>query len=870
MPETFAQLSQALADRYDVERELGAGGMATVYLAKDVKHDRQVAIKVLRPDIASVVGADRFLAEIRTTAKLQHPHILSLFDSGDMGGVPFYVMPYLEGESLQDRLEREKQLPVDEAVQIVRDVADALQFAHDQGVVHRDIKPGNILLKGGRAFVADFGIALALREAGSSRLTETGTRIGTPLYMSPEQATADGVVDGRTDVYSLACVLYEMLAGEPPFTGSSAQQILAKIVVDQARPLREIRSAVPRNVEAAVTVALEKLPADRFRSAGAFGEALADEGFRGDATQRTTASRDASAWKRWAITGLATTMVLTLLAVWGWLRPTNEGPARTLVRATIETPSATGSFALSPDGRRLAYTALDADGTPKLWVRPLDAVTGHPLSGTDGAMAPFWSPDGESLGFFAEGSLKRIPAAGGEVRTLAPVEQAMGGAWGADGRIVYAPNYSSGLSGVPADGGTPQALTELTVDAGEKSHRWPQFLPGGRDLMFLVQTAEGGAEDDSSRIEVLDTDGRRHEVVRVNSSAALAPPGNLLYWRGGALYAHHFDVSERRVVGTPQIVVDDVDYTGGEWAAFGVSMEGTLVYRTARPPWHLEWRDRAGRLLATEGPEGTYANIQLSHDGGRVAFVDGNTVWVRDLVRGTRIRLTFESDDDHRSPTWSPDGDWVAYATDRTEGLGGDIYRVRSAGVGGREHLFGDDTDPFREVRWSADGGRIVFRLRQDLYILDLESGEAQVVVATPGLDGDPSLSPNGRWIAFTSDESGRPEVYVAPVTESAQRWLISQQGGFQPEWTPSGEELLFFGLDYELKAVAVEPRAVPEFGVPESLFKVSGAGGGQEFQVAPDGRILLRTQEVAGNQENLKLILGWSQLVEQSSDQRR
>lgn len=862
MPEPFAQLSQALADRYDVERELGAGGMATVYLAKDVKHDREVAIKVLRPDIASVVGADRFLAEIRTTAKLQHPHILSLFDSGDMGGVPFYVMPYVEGESLQDRLEREKQLPVDEAVQIARDVAEALQFAHDQGVVHRDIKPGNILLKGGRAFVADFGIALALREAGSSRLTETGTRIGTPLYMSPEQATADGVVDGRTDVYSLACVLYEMLAGEPPVTGSSAQQILAKIVVDQARPLREIRSTVPSNVEAAVSVALEKLPADRFQSAEAFGEALANEDFRGDTAQRATLTRRASAWKRWAITGLAATLLFMLLAVWGWLRPTSEGPARTLVRATIETPSAVGRFALSPDGQTLAYTALDADGTLRLWVRPLDAVAGHALSGTDGAETPFWSPDGQSLGFFAEGRLKRIPAAGGEVRALAPIDNVMGGAWSADGHIVYAPNYSSGLFEVPAEGGAPQRLTALDKDAGEKSHRFPQFLPGGRDLMFLVQTAEGGAENDSSRIEVLDADGQRHEVVRVNSSAAFVSPGTLLYWRGGTLYAQSFDVAGRRAVGAPHAVVDDVDYDGGEWAAFSASTEGALVYRSAAAPWHLEWRDRAGRLLAIEGPEGGYGRIQLSPDGGRVAFSTGRTIWVRDLVRGSRIRLTFDDDDDHTSPTWSPDGDWIAYSTARTEGLGGDIYRVRSSGVGAPEHLFGDDTAWPSGLRWSVDGRHIVFRLRQDLYILDLESGEAQVVVATPGDDDNPRLSPNGRWIAYTSDESGRPEVYVASLTDSTQRWLISRQGGLQPEWTPSGDELLFFGLDYELEAVAVEPRAVPQFGVPESLFKVSGVGGGHRFQIAPDGRILLRTREAGGSQENLKLILGWPELV--------
>lgn len=863
MSDPFTHVSEALADRYDVERELGAGAMATVYLARDIKHDRRVALKVLHPEVASVVGGERFLAEIRTTAKLQHPHVLTLFDSGNEGGLLYYVMPYVAGESLQDRLERETQLPVDEAVKIARDVADALQFAHDQGVVHRDIKPGNILLEGGRAYVADFGVALALRDAGNSRLTEVGTRVGTPLYMSPEQATGDGVIDGRTDVYATGCVLYEMLAGQPPVTGSSAQQILARLVIDEIRPLREIRGTVPRHVEAAVAVALAKLPADRFQSAGAFRDALADHEFRGSATTReASTAREERTWRRWAMTALVTTAVFVLLAGWGWLRPIDQVPNTTLVRAMVETPSGAWGFTLAPDGHTLAFTAFDADGSQKLWIQALNAISARPLEGTDGAQWPFWSPDGRSLGFFAEGSLRRIPAEGGTVVALAPVQRPSGGAWSADGRIVYTPHYSSGLFEVPAEGGTPRALTELDMDAGEKSHRWPRFLPGGLDLLFLAQTDEYGADDDRSRIEVLRADGRRHEVVRVNSSAAYASE-NLLYWRGGTLYAHPFDVSERRVVGTPRVVVDDVGFDGAEWAAFSVSTEGTLVYRVADPLWRLEWRDRAGRLLAIEGPEGQYETPELSRDGRRVAYREGQTLWVRDLVRGTRTRLTF-ADDDHRSPTWSPDGEWVAYSTDRTEGLGGDIYRVRSSGVGEREHLFGSDTETIREVRWSHDGQRIVFMISDDLYLLDLSSGEAGVAVATPGGDRDGTLSPNGRWLAFTSDESGRPEVYVAPVAEDTRRWLISQRGGFHPVWGPSGEELLFFGLDYELRRVTVEAGSVPEFSLPESLFRVSGPGEGHLFQIAPDGRLLLRTHEASGSHQNLRLVLGWPALMAQ------
>jgi serine/threonine-protein kinase len=860
MSDPLHQLNRALGHRYEVERELGVGGMATVYLARDLKHDRQVALKVLRPEVAAAVGGDRFLSEIRTTARLRHPHILSLFDSGAEDGLLYYVMPYVAGESLQDRLERERQLPVDEAVQIAVDVAGALEFAHGQGVVHRDIKPGNILLEDGRAYVTDFGIALALRDAGSARLTETGTRVGTPLYMSPEQAAGDGVIDGRSDVYSTASVLYEMLAGEPPVTGSSAPQILARLVVEEPRPLSEVRSAVPPNVEAAVAVALAKLPADRFQTAGAFGVALEDPGFRQDPRQAPPSVPDAGPWRKRALIGLAATVVLLLVAAWGWLRPVDSGSARALVQAMVPAPTGAWGFTLSPDGRTLAYRAPGGEGRHQLWIQPLDAVAPRPLEGTEGARLPFWAPDGESLAFFADGSLKSIPVTGGAVAVLASASSAMGGAWSPDGRIIFAPHYSSALFEVPEEGGTPAPVTELDTAAGEKSHRWPLFLPGGQDLLFLAQTAEYGAEADDSRLEVLGSDGQRREVLRINSSAEYAA-GHLFYWRGGTLYAHPFDTTDYRVTGTPRIVAEDVAFDGAEWAAFSASSEGTLVYRAADPLWRLEWRDRAGRLLEVAGPEADYNSLELSRDGTRVTYREGQTLWVRDLARGTRIRLTFE-DDDHRSPTWSPDGEWVAYGTDRTQGRGGDVYRVRSSGAGEREHLFGSDTYTIRELRWSDDGRSIVIMMGGALFILDLDSGEARLAVATPGTDLDGGLSPDGRWLAYSSDESGRPEVYVTSVSEDARRWLISQDGGFDPVWSSSGDELLFFGSDYEIRSVTVTTGPEPEFGVPETLFKVASPGEGHVFEPSPDGRLLLRTHEASGDHQNLRLVLGWPALI--------
>ncbi len=873
----FDKLKKALADRYAIEREIGEGGMATVYLATDLKLDRKVAIKVLKPELAAIIGAERFLAEIKTTATLQHPHILPLFDSGEADSLLYYVMPYVDGESLREKLDRERQLSVEEATRIAQEVSEALEHAHGRGIIHRDIKPANILLQEGRVIVADFGIALAVSEAGAGRLTETGLSLGTPSYMSPEQATGDRAVDKRSDLYSLGCIVHEMLAGEPPHTGPTAQSVMAKILTDEATSLSSLRKTVPANIESSVLKALEKLPGDRFPDVGSFAAALGDERFRYPAveaaTHRKSSVDGANTWRRPTIGRVAAATVVLLLAGWGWLKLAEE-PPRAVVRGALEAPSEARvmpnlGFRLSPDGRALAYVAGDADGARRIWVQSLDALEGHPLEGTEGASRPFWSPDGQDLGFFAEGSLKRIPAAGGAVTVLAPVSlnQPKGGTWSPDGRIVYVPDYRTGLFEIPAEGGDPRALTEVDAADGELSHRWPQFLPDGRSLLFLVQTHEYGAEDDQSRIEVRDADGERREVLGVNSSAAYASPGELLYWREGSVYSSQLDVGEWRVRGAPRVVAEGVGFNSSEYATFTVSTEGTLVYHIGEAlPWRLEWRDRTGRLLSIEEPEGDYSFPGLSPDDRYVAYREGTaTLWVLDLSRGTRNRLTFE-EADHYSPTWSPDGEWIAYSADKTDGPGSDIYRRRSSGAGERELLYGAGTRMIQDLTWSPDGRRIAFNMTDDLYLLDLESGEAQIAVATPGDDYFASFSPDGSWLAFTSDESGRDEIYVSAVGEPAGNWLVSQRGGFRPQWSASGDELFFLGLDYELRVATVELGPPPKFGVPELLFKISSPGEGHRFDVASDGRILVRTHAAQANAQNFKMILNWPELLDQPS----
>ena len=498
-----------------------------------------------------------------------------------------------------------------------------------------------------------------------------------------------------------------------------------------------------------------------------------------------------------------------------------------LLQSALEPPAEAqllplSGFALSPDGHSLAFVARDADGAVKLWVRSLAALQARPLAGTEEALAPFWSPDGRDIGFFANENLKRVSAVGGAVQVLAgPTVEPKGGAWSPEGRIVYVPDYRTGLFEVPANGGEPRALTTLDVEKGELSHRWPQFLPDGQTLLFLVQTADAGADDDRSRIEILDTSGGRHEILKANSSAAYATPGRLVFWREGSIYSQQFDPKRLRLRGEPQLVANAVGFTFGEWATFTVSEEGTLVYhREPDLPWRLEWRDRSGKLLYEAAPEGKYFDPALSPDGRRVAYVTDNiTVWILDLARGTNSRLSFEAVD-HYSPTWAPHGDWLAYAVLKQREAGSEIRRRRSSGLGEEEVLYSSG-NVILGLSWSPDGRWIAFQESEDILLLDLESREARTKVSSPGSDAYPKFSPDGQWLAYTSDESGRDEVYVVPAFEETGKWQVSSRGGLLPEWGPDGDELFYVGLDYELRVASVTLSREPELGVSEPLFYV-------------------------------------------------
>ena len=540
-----SRLSAALADRYRIERELGQGGMATVYLAHDLRHDRRVAMKVLRPELAAILGADRFLTEIKTTANLQHPHILSLYDSGEADGLVFYVMPYVEGESLRDRLAREHQLPVDDAVRTAREVADALQYAHEHGVVHRDIKPENILLHGGHALVADFGIALAVsRSDGGTRMTETGMSLGTPHYMSPEQAMGEREITPKADIYALGCVLYEMLTAEPPFTGATAQAIIARVMTEEPRGLTLQRRTIPPHVEAAVRTALQKLPADRFETAKAFAEALTNPGF----ATAAAASGGATAlppYRRAVRTALAAATAIAVLslatAAWALLRPTPPGPViRYSMGMAPEQAMRQGvlgvNIAISPDGKRFVYVGPGERGD-QLWVRERDRLDATPLVGTTGAFNPFFSPDGDRIAYLSGTTvqLKVVSVSGGPPITLATPGTASGGggAWGPDGWIYF--DSPLGISRIRADGGPTELLIPYDSARHEIGHAWPGVLPNGKGLLFRGRQNLDPTDFD---IVAFDFGTRERHLLTKGLLARYVAPGYLVFLRAdGAVLA---------------------------------------------------------------------------------------------------------------------------------------------------------------------------------------------------------------------------------------------------------------------------------------------------------------------------------------------
>jgi len=837
------RLTAALADRYRIERELGAGGMATVYLAHDVRHGRQVAIKVLHPHLSAAVGADRFLTEIRTTAALQHPHILPLFDSGAADGLLFFVMPLVEGETLRSRLTREKQLPVADALQIASDVAGALAYAHRRGVIHRDIKPENILLHEGRPVIADFGIALAVQSAGALRVTQPGMSLGTPQYMSPEQTTGEQDLTARSDIYALGAVTYEMLIGEPPFTGATAQQVAARVRTEEPRALTTQRKHVPAHVEAAVLKALEKVPADRFESAAEFARALSDPAFD-TPFYRTVWPRNERQRQRILVGALGiSTIALAVVALWGWTRA--EDVSSEVVAFTMPLPrdvsiastSATADMAISPDGRVVVFSGIAADGTRRLYARTLADVEPHVLAGTDGATEPFFSPDGHWIAFWSGDRMQKVAATGGVPQTVTSM-RGTGGTWTVNDIIVFGSN--TGLFFVSSDGGVPRPVTASNSEPVLQFV--PVALPDGDHVLFT----EVGRESVSIGIAALSSRSARSLGIAGTSVLGFID-GHVIYaTRDNSLMAVSVDASTGRTRGVAVPVATEVNVGVVGAAKAALSLSGTLAYRRGEFGSRLvltDGRDEPETLLSE--PQG-YSFPRFSPDGKLLAIsIEVGTrsdIWIHDLASGTRKRLSSGGSANER-PEWTPDGSRVLYRTD--EGAGSSIW-WRAADLGTPSVPLVQEATPrgfFYEGVITPNGRAIVYQRNNDVELRALTGDTTPTMVAvSEAMENQARVSPDGRWVAFVTDESGSEEVVVQPLGGPGRRVQVSLTGGTEPVWSRDGGRLFYrANRKFIVATVTTEPAfAVVSRAVFGQDRFVPAASPHANYDVAPDGKHLL------------------------------
>jgi eukaryotic-like serine/threonine-protein kinase len=877
----YSLLATALSGRYAMERELGQGGMATVYLAQDLKHDRKVAIKVLRPELAAVIGAERFLSEIKTTANLHHPHILPLHDSGQADSFLYYVMPFVEGESLRDRLRREKQLPIGDAVRIATEVADALGYAHRRGIIHRDIKPENILLHDGRALVADFGIALAARSAGA-RMTETGMSLGTPQYMSPEQAMGERELTPRSDIYALGAVTYEMLTGDPPFTASTAQAVVAKVMTEKPAAPSAIRDTVSPALEHAVLTALAKLPADRFASAEEFSSALISERTLPPRSPTTRAARA-------PVLGLALIAVLLAGAtIWAFRQvaqlkaaPHDLPVYETAILVPDSTPLAyigsgplgvgTRAFAVSPDGSTLVFAGQSRD-TTRLYLRPLDGSAISALPGTEGAYAPFFSPDGASIGFFSGGKVKRTSLRGGATVALADVVLPYGALWLADDRIIVSAHEGRELMAVPSSGGAPVRIGPAQTRARLV---FPEPLPGDRDI--LMSTVDGHLAVVSlgtGRVALLGARGAVDFDSVTEASALLSgthpkyvASGHILYHSlDGAVMAVPFDPSSTHVIGPPTPVLSHVRLES-IWGAgqLLVTRDGTAIYARGENGrlTSLVWRNDRGRVdTLTAFGRADFGDLDLSSDGSRLlvricptqAPCGSQTLG---LGEGVSSPLTTQPDG------WWDRGERVFQARSRDSVRAGSAPAATTY-VYSPERPAKSDSFPGLAVLDVARDGSVLYAVGDTLFVAgsttELSTARPRTGFRLPEDNAwGHQVRPGGEWVAYSaaSREAGDFLVYMARTRPPFERWRVSPRGGEEPVWSPAGD--LVYREGNRWMSVSPPARVGARPGVARFLFTGPYLNVlGRSHDIAPDGRHLLIAGPEATTTTSLIVVTNW------------
>jgi serine/threonine protein kinase len=879
---------------YEILSPLGSGGMGEVYRARDTKLDRDVALKVLPEEFFEDRDrVARFEREAKSLAALNHPGIAAVHSFEAVDGRHILVMELVEGEGLDARIAR-GAIPLDEALPIARQIAEALEAAHAKGIVHRDLKPANVIVTpDGRVKLLDFGLAKALDAdpaSGSSpqvthsptltaRATAAGVILGTAAYMSPEQARGRAV-DRRADIWAFGCVLFEMLTGRRVFDGETASDVLAA-VLRQEVDFSALPADTPRNIARLLRRCLERDPKKRLHDAGdarleidEVAEPSAESPPR-PAPPRTTSARVRHLLPWLVAAGMA------LVAVFSLRRA--PPAASDVVHLSIGLPEAISAdpdvqgqyqlLAISPDGRRIAFRGKSGESR-RIYVRDLSQENAEPVPGTEGGNDPFFSPDGEWLGFVAGDKLKKTSLRGGTPVVLAGATQVRGCAWGDDGAIVFAPTVNTPLFRIPAAGGEPRSVTTLDAAGRERTHRWPEILPGGKTVLFTVGTEDKPGDYDEARIDAVSlATGKRHVVFRGASFARYAPPGHLLLARHGDLLSVPFDVATAQIRGTPAPVLQGVSGDARSGVSyFGVARNAALVYAVgiAQDINEVVWIDRAGRREPTGIPPGVYSQISLSPDGQKFAYAEGpaggarSDIRVADLAHGGQFQLT--SNGKAASPRWTPDGAQIVYSTPENA-----ILRQNADGSGAAEVLWQSKRRvPISLESFTPDGSALIFSLsglpsRSDIFLLPLSGArEARELVATPDAEVLGKISPDGRWIAYTGQYEGGAQIYVQPFPGLAGRWQVSRRGGSSPLWSRDGKELFFIAGD-QLFATPVKKAAAFSPGDPLPLLRIdrpsaSASEFSDIYDVTPDGKrfIVLVQQKDSTKGARIDVILNF------------